>query len=128
MSSANAVFLRAARWSDDDAAGSQRDHAGYRLWLGAGVAVDSCNSALRAFNLKDRMTGLEQAVQPVVQPQSVFLRHSGSAAGWPLMAGSVSTRARQEADFRPVALAGQGQLSAKPGNSRCRPRPAARIP
>ena len=38
-----------------------------------------------------------------------------------LLADSVSSRARQEADFRCVGLAGQGQLSAKPGNSHCRP-------
>jgi len=36
------------------------------------------------------------------------------------MADSVSTRPRQEGDFRCLGRAGQGQLSAKPGNSHCR--------
>ena len=37
------------------------------------------------------------------------------------MAGTVSSQARQEADVRSLGLAGQWQLSAKPGNSHCRP-------
>jgi hypothetical protein len=39
------------------------------------------------------------------------------------MAGSVSTRPRQEADFRFVSVASQSQLSAKLGTIHCRPVP-----
>jgi len=53
--------------------------------------------------------------KPVVREASLW------PIGCPEVAVSVSTRPRQGADFRSVALAGQGQLSAKPGNSHCRP-------
>ena len=41
-----------------------------------------------------------------------------------LLAGSVSTGPGQEADFRCSGLTSHGQLSARPGNSHCRPPPA----
>jgi len=43
-----------------------------------------------------------------------------------LLAGSVSTRPSQEADFRIVRAAGQGQLSAKSANWCCRPQAGTR--
>lgn len=41
-------------------------------WPNPDVSADNFVGVLRAFNLEDRMTGLEQAVQPVVQPPSVL--------------------------------------------------------
>ena len=41
-------------------------------WPSPDVAAGNFVAALRALNLQDRMTGLEQAVQPAVQLPSVF--------------------------------------------------------
>lgn len=41
------------------------------IWPNPDVAAGNFVAAFLAFNLQDRMTGLEQAVLPAVQPPSV---------------------------------------------------------
>ena len=64
---------------------------------------------------------LAAALTPAARA-TALRRDRGVRVRWPLLAGSASWRGRQEADTRRADLAGQGQLSAKTGNSRCRPQ------
>jgi len=48
------------------------------------------------------------------------------ACGWPQLAASVSTRRRQEADFKRDGPAGQSLLAVTPGETRSRPATVAR--
>ena len=75
---------------------------------------------------RPELTGPERKTSSIKDYARNVDRPVSRASGGRLLAASVSTRRRQEADPRRDGSAGQGQLAATSGETRSRPSAAAR--